>query len=150
MVKSSDLALLVLTVGSHSERKIKGRTRIQKTVCVLKFNKHVSFNFDFKSYFYGPYSEDLTEAVNGLIGMKILKETIVPVGYGYRYEYELTDQGINLLGKVRSKLLSSNRSVVETIEQEVPRLERMGSSDLVRLAKVVSNIPSLAPEQIVF
>jgi uncharacterized protein YwgA len=150
LVKSSDLALLVLTVGSHTGRKIKGRTRIQKTVCVLKFNKQVSFNFDFKSYFYGPYSEDLTEAVNGLIGMKILKETIVPVGYGYRYEYELTDQGINLLGKVRSKLLSDNRSVVDIIEQEVPRLERMGSSDLVRLAKVVSNIPSLAPEQIAF
>jgi uncharacterized protein YwgA len=149
LVNSSDLALLVLTVGSHSGRKIKGRTRIQKTVCVLKFNKQVPFNFDFKSYFYGPYSEDLTEAINGLVGMKILKETIVPVGYSYRYEYELTDQGNNLLGKVRSKLLSTNRNAVQTIAEEVPRLERMGSSDLVSLAKLVSNIPSLAPQPIV-
>lgn len=144
MVKPSDVALLVCIFGSHSDGKIKGRTRIQKTVCTLEFSKKLPFTFEFKSYFYGPYSDELTEAVNGLIGMKVLEESIVPLDYGgYRYEYELTKEGKKLYKKVCGKFESKNPGFTEMVNREVNELEGLRITDLTALAKSVSNIPSL-------
>ena len=141
MVRSSDVALLVCVFGSHSGLTIKGRTRIQKTVCVLKYSAKVPFEFDFHSYFYGPYSDDLTDAINGLVGMKILDEKIVPTDYGsYRYEYELTKEGWKFYEKVKKKLESSTLQIVDS---EVKKLEETRTKDLVSLAKIVSNMPSI-------
>ena len=144
MAKPSDVALLVCIFGSHSDGKIKGRTRIQKTVCILEYSKKLPFTFEFKSYFYGPYSDELTEAVNGLIGMKVLEESIVPLDYGgYRYEYELTREGMKLYEKVSSKFESKNLGFTEKLNREVNELERLRITELTALAKSVSNIPSL-------
>ena len=63
MVKKLDLTLLISVFGVIPERKIQGRTRIQKLICLLKFKDKLPFSFKFKSLF-GPYSNDLSESIN--------------------------------------------------------------------------------------
>jgi uncharacterized protein YwgA len=148
MSPSSDIELLILVVGSHSDSKIKGRTRIQKTVCALKFGDEVPFEFDFHSYFYGPYSDDLTDVINALVGIKILEEKMVPTGYGsYRYEYKLSKQGEKFFQKVQRKFNESNPDLLELIHSRIRTLEELNNRDLVNYAKSVSQMPSISREQ---
>jgi uncharacterized protein YwgA len=77
----SDVSLLIAAFGFHNGQMIEGRTRIQKEICLLKFKSKIPFAFNYKSYFYGPYSEELSETVNLLVGAKVLRENMIPVGY---------------------------------------------------------------------
>lgn len=124
MIRRSDLDLLIAMFGTHSQSTIKGRTRIQKTVCALKYHDEIPFNFNFKSYFYGPYSSDLTNAINYLVGMKILKENVAFVSpRNFRYDYGLTDQGHLLFNRVQQRLRRDNASILQKIGTSVEFLE---------------------------
>lgn len=137
----SDVALLIAVFGFHNGKKIEGRTRIQKEICLLKYQSKVPFNFNYKSYFYGPYSEDLSETVNTLVGVKLLKETTISVGYNsYRYDYSLTEQGEKLFEKIRS----SNNLLIPKIEKRVKKLETIDTPRLVLLAKAESGMESIS------
>ena len=135
----TDVALLIAVFGSHSDGKIEGRTRIQKEICLLKFQSKIPFRFNYKSYYYGPYSEDLSETINTLVGVKLLKETIVSVGYNsYRYDYSLTEQG----KKLSDKLFETNGSFFTKLQREIKKLEIIDTPELVLLAKAKSGMES--------
>lgn len=140
MSDKSDIALLIAVFGLHKDKKIEGRTRIQKEICLLKFKSRIPFTFDYKSYYYGPYSEELSQTINTLVGVKLLKETITSVGYySYRYDYLLTRQGEELFKRICRK---SNR-LVKQLRKEVGALEIMGTPILVAHAKAVSGLDSI-------
>jgi len=137
----TDVALLIAVFGSHDNGKIEGRTRIQKEICLLKFQSEIPFTFNYKSYYYGPYSEDLSETINTLVGVKLLKETMVSVGYNsYRYVYSLTEQG----KKLSDKLFATKEPLIAKIKREIEKLEIIGTPELVLLAKAKSGMESTA------
>lgn len=139
-----DVELLVLVIGLHSDSEVEGRTRLQKTICGLKYGSKIPFEFEFHPYFYGPYSDDLTDVLNALVGIKLVDEKIAETGYGgYRYEYKLTDQGQKFFEKTERKLETNYPEVVETVRTEIKKLENLNSNDLVWYAKAVSGMPSL-------
>jgi len=141
--QSTDLDLLVSIFGAHSNNAIQGRTRIQKLVCVLKYQDHISTDFKFKSHFYGPFSEDLAESVDRLVGMKVLDERVMQIGYDtYRYDYQLTPQGQRIFERIRQKLDAENPSNFRRISEAVDRLEDTSLNDLIDLAKSVSHMHS--------
>lgn len=117
--------------GVHANKKIEGRTRIQKEVCLLKFKAKIPFSYDFKSYFYGPYSEELSETINTLVGVKLIKENTISVGYNsYRYEYALTEQGDALFKRISK----SNRDLIKELQKEVKNIECLSTPILVKQA----------------
>lgn len=141
MIKSADIVLLISVFGAHEDNRIEGRTRIQKEICLLKHKSDLPFSFNFKPYYYGPYSEELSKTINTLVGVKLLKETITPIGFNtFRYNYMLTEQGRQLLSKIQKDF----GELVNAVPKEVKTLERIETPDLVSLAKKISGIESLS------
>jgi uncharacterized protein YwgA len=140
MSENIDLALIIAVFGAHKTKKIEGRTRIQKISCILKYQDKIPFTFNYKPYYYGPYSDELSEDINTLIGMKLLEENITYTGNGsYRYDYTLTNNASKLL----KKLEKSNPIIMGKINKKIQTLEDMRTSNLVCLAKEVSGIQSI-------
>jgi len=135
-----DLALLISVFGVTPEGKIEGRTRIQKIICLLQSKENLPFSFNYKPYYYGPYSDDLSEGINTLVGMKLLDEKIVPTRRGsYRYDYKLTDEGIKIFEKIQQK----NEKVIKFLSENVTHYSSLNTPHLVNLAKKISGIPSI-------
>ena len=136
-----DIALLISVFGVHEDNKIEGRTRIQKEICLLKYKSKLPFTFNYKPYYYGPYSEELSETINTLVGVKLLKETIIPVGFNsFRYDYTLTEKGKQLFNKIQE----SCEQLINSLSKEVEELERIETPNLVALAKKISGIESVS------
>ena len=135
--------LLVSIFGAHTNNTIEGRTRIQKLTCILKYRDHVALDFKFKSHFYGPFSDELAESVDRLVGMRVLEERVVRVGYDtYRYDYELTPQGLDIFLRIKEKLDGEDPSTFQRISNAVRELENLPTSELIDLAKSVSHLQS--------
>jgi uncharacterized protein YwgA len=119
---------------------IEGRTRIQKEICLLKFKSKIPFTFNYRSYYYGPYSEELSETINMLVGVKLLKENMISVGYNtYRYDYSLTEQGEALFERICQK----PNPLLGKIQKDVRKMEKIETPRLVSLAKAISGMESI-------
>jgi len=141
MPENVDLALLIAVFGVNRNGKIAGRTRIQKIVCLLQYQAKIPFSFNFKPYYYGPYSDELSEAINTLVGMKLLEEKIIPTRFfSFRYDYELTPKGKQLFCKIKERLEKS----INKLETEVETYDNVKTPDLVKFAKEITGIDSIS------
>ena len=132
-MKESDVSFL-LSLFYHSGGVIEGRKRLQKIVCVMKHKEGVPFSFEFKPYFYGPYSEELSDVIETLVGAKLLveeRELIWP--RIVRYKYSLSDRGKELSDRIVRLL--ENSKAEERIEETSGKLNALPIADLVYLAK---------------
>jgi uncharacterized protein YwgA len=129
LTRRSDIGLLLL-LFLLNDGAIKGRKRIQKLVFLLK--KHgVDFSFDFKPYFYGPYSEGLADTMNLMTGVGLLKERILTLESGFaQHSYTLTTEAKQLIKKSKFRIPRNFR-------QEVTTLSHMSTSELVRESKKI-------------
>ncbi len=92
----SDAELLILLLHNSKEHRIKGRTRFQKIVYLLK-NQEINFQYEFRPYLYGPYSVNLKKDIRMLTKLGLLEEESQEIefdGVVYdRYVYSLTEEG---------------------------------------------------------
>lgn len=73
-----------------SMEEIFGKTFIQKLFFVMEKEKQISLNlFQYAPYNYGPFSKELSEAINELIEEGLIKETKIE---DY-YLYQITEKG---------------------------------------------------------
>src|SRR5437773_11856616 len=92
----TDLLLLLVTMRELGE--VAGRTRLQKTIYLLRERFGVPFRFRFKPYFYGPYSEDLSDSVENLVALGMIEERRRYLAAGVsEYSYRLTKGGVGFL-----------------------------------------------------
>jgi uncharacterized protein YwgA len=142
LIDPTDVGLLIAVFGLHENNLISGRTRIQKEICILKYESNVPFTFEYRSYFYGPYSEDLTETINTLVGVKLLEETVSSVGYNsYRYDYSLTEKGKALFASFSKD--PSSKEILDILRKQIDRFEGVATPLLVDYAKAVSGMESI-------
>jgi uncharacterized protein YwgA len=135
MKSISDTFLLLVLI--HFGKKVKGRTRFQKTVCVLKYLYKIPFQFKFKSYYYGPYSNDLADALSLLQGLNLITEEAEDLGEGMvRYTYKLTSKGADMVKLLISK--TSDKKTVSRIEKYLLEIQRIPTSELVTLSKKIN------------
>jgi uncharacterized protein YwgA len=140
VVNNRDIPMLIAVFGLHQNKTIAGRTRIQKEVCLLKFKSKLPFTFEYKSYFYGPYSEELSDTINTLVGVKLLEETVTSVGYNsYRYDYSLTKQGKELF----DRMCTEEHDLIGKLSAEISAFEAMPTPELVATAKAASGLKSI-------
>src|SRR2546428_8326870 len=134
MSGDADLALLLSTIYL-SKKHVKGRKRLQKTVCVLKYGYGVPFQFQFRPYFYGPYSEQLAEAINVLeaVGLVTEVEDELPSGV-IQYDYYLTKKGEAVAEDMLTKNVPEEESVSK-LKKAIPKNFHLETSELVAIAK---------------
>lgn len=87
-----DFRLLAAVIAAHPDRKVSGRTRLQKTVKLLQ-SLGLPTRFTYTIHFYGPYSEDLQSTLGLLESLGLTSEEEVPRagGEGSRYVERATD-----------------------------------------------------------
>jgi uncharacterized protein YwgA len=138
-MRRSDVSLLLLLFHLN-DGAIKGRKRIQKLVFLLKRQSGIPFGFDFKPYFYGPYSEGLADTIQLFTSIGLLKERVVALDSGFaQYSYTLTPEAKKLITKSKIR-------VPRNFRKEVTVLSKMGTNELVRASKrIISDTSYLTP-----
>ena len=116
---------------------IKGRSRLQNIVFLLKEKYKIPIEVNYKMYFYGPYSEDLTYDIKALEAFGLLKEETEYEGGYIEYRYKLTERGEELLSKFLRE--ERNKELYEKIQKSVKELLGLSSGELIREAKSVGS-----------
>lgn len=132
------IELMVLDVSNI----MRGRTRLQKTMFLLKYKYKVPLGLKFEPYFYGPYSEDLAYDIEMLKALGVIEEQIVRVNDYIEYQYKLTDKGKEIL----SRLLEKDQQLKqfhEKISEYVKELNEIPLRDLISEAKSLITASSL-------
>ena len=130
----SNIIIELMVIDASGE--IRGRTRLQKTMFLLKEEYKMPITLHFEPYFYGPYSEELTYDLETLKAFKVIEEERVRINDYYEYRYKLTPKGKQIL----TKLLNSNqnlRKLHEDIKVHVKELNKIPLKDLVAKAKAL-------------
>jgi len=136
MAGDADLALLLSTIYL-SKGQVKGRKRLQKTICILKHKFNIPFRFHFRPYFYGPYSEQLAEAMSVLEAVGMVKEVEEELPSGtIQYDYFLTPKGTKIAEEITSKVLKEGAPLT-SLKQAVTEISRLDTPELVSFAKSV-------------
>ena len=134
MVTPNDLNFLVEAI--HFAGTIQGRKRLQKTICVLKHRDNIPLGFNFVPYHYGPYSEELSESIQSLIGAGYVDEHSDEVAQGiYQYNYSLTDRGRNAIQPILNENLPIYNTNPHQIQELVNPINAMELNELVLYAK---------------
>ena len=133
MSHKTDILLLLLLLRLY-EKPIRGRTRFQKIVCVLKEKFGVPFGYNFRSYYYGPYSKELTDSLSLLQGTNLVNETTDVLGVGIvRHNYELTEKGKEMAEKIISKI--EDKKFLKEFEKNLSEIQQIPTPELISLSK---------------
>ena len=137
-----DIALLVAFFGFYDD-SVKGRTRVQKDICILKYNDKIPFNFDFNSHYYGPYSSELTDTMDTMVASGFIKEVIMILPQGIlRYDYRLTEEGKKLFANIKKVFEQKSPNFLTEFKTKIERLKGKTLSQVVTIAKDCSGIQS--------
>lgn len=125
--------LALLAAGGE----IKGKTKLQKTVYFLGIMTNHLDDLGYRPHFYGPYSDDVAEAVGRLKSVDFVDQNIVGGGsmdkQGFerrRYDYRLSDDGRLVAHAKRDK----DPNLWARLEEAWTRLKEAGDLDYMKLS----------------
>ena len=117
--------------------QILGRTKLQKTVYFVGVLTETLDRLGYRPHFYGPYSPDVTEAVEDLRSLNFLKQETQSIGaadsHGFevaRYDYKLTEDGKQIAEEKVQLYPSEWSGIVDAMN----RLSVADTSDYVKLS----------------
>jgi uncharacterized protein YwgA len=135
--------LLVLASLSLYGKPIEGRTRLQKIVFLLKNKYGLPFSFDFKPYYYGPYSEELSDLVSLLRALGFAEEKTDHFGLDQiRYDYVLTEKGKGYLEKYSKASGKDTKQTIRKLRRCISKLSLLPTPELISEAKSLMKIKS--------
>jgi uncharacterized protein YwgA len=143
MIADQDVAF-ILQLFSSVGGAIEGRKRLQKLVFILKEERGIPFSFSFQPYFYGPYSEDLTDLIETLVSSQFLREEEEEMWPGIvQYDYTLTEKGEILLRRLQQ--LPQLKAKLEEVRGNSIALNSLETRDLVAMSKrLMGMIPAIS------
>jgi uncharacterized protein YwgA len=123
----------ILQLLKESGDKIDSKTKIHKEMFFL--SKILKVDFGFRPHYYGPYSPEVEETLDGLSGANFIQVNVTSYGVAgnrgfevMRYDYSLTESGKRLLeemGEIPEK---------EDIHLFVSNLNKVGNPDYMDLS----------------
>lgn len=135
MSDKSDIAFLLLSLF-YNRKAVKGRTRFQKTIYLLKHKYKIPFGFNFRQYYYGPYSDDLADTLSLLEAADLVKERGEMLGIDVvRYNYELTEKGQEFCRELASKV--KKEVLARKLKESVEELHQIQTPELISLSKKI-------------
>jgi len=132
----TDKILLILASLFYNNNSIRGRTKFQKIIFLLKEKYGISFDFEFKPYYYGPYSEELSDTLSLLTALKFLEEHAEHLGMGItRYDYRLTERGRRYFEMAQKDSRENTRKVIREIRKDIAQVNVLPTPELISKAK---------------
>lgn len=124
MVKDLEKLLVVLNrLGD-----IRGRTRFQKILYLLKEKDNIDLDYDFIPYYYGPYSRGLQLEINLLEAADFVQ---VEAKDDNLYVHSLTEKGKAAAKEIEQKIEKEERMLLNALK----KYKRRSTSSLIREAK---------------
>jgi uncharacterized protein YwgA len=125
--------LALLAVGGE----IKGKTKLQKTMYFLGLLTGQVGELGYRAHYYGPYSDEVADAVSTLEGLGFVSSDVASVGaldpQGFevrRTDFRLTQEGQAI---ARSKA-GKHAGLFEQLRQAAGALKQAGEQDYVKLS----------------
>ena len=106
--------------------KIKGSTKLQKTIYFIGVMTETVEELGFYPHFYGPYSDEVASAAARLQGLGFLERTFEVV----RYDYALNKEG----QQIAKEKTTQNPTLWKKIQKAVSVLKRVGDQDYMKLS----------------
>ena len=129
---------LILASLFYNNEPIRGRTRLQKMVYLLKEKYKIPFTLKFKPYYYGPYSEELSDNIALLIALKFTEETTEYLGMGLnRHNYQLTDKGKKYICRFTEIAGEDTEKIIEKLQRDIAEINELPTSELISKAKAL-------------
>lgn len=127
-MKLTNSELVLLTLLYSEKQMIAGRTLLQKTLYFL--NEMLDLDIDFRSYYYGPYSSEITDCLDSLKATGIISENIEQLpAFDFnvtfeprKYTYFLGDTGESIAKDIEKTKLSD----AEKIKNILSEMKRYG------------------------
>jgi uncharacterized protein YwgA len=131
---ATDFVLLALhAVGG----KIEGKTKLQKTVYFLGLMTGHLDDLGYRAHYYGPYSDDVADAVNRLRSVGFVDQSAAGCGTVgksdfevCRYDFRLTDDG-RQIAEAKTAEMSD---VWKKLQDAADKMRQAGNLDYVRLS----------------
>lgn len=133
-----DKILPLLASLFYNSDPVRGRIRFQKTIFLLKEKYGIAFDFDFKPYYYGPYSEELSDTISLLTALNLVEEDVEHLGMGMtRYDYRLTAKGKRYFVMAKKKVGENTKRTIRKIQKDIAQVNVLSTQELVAKAKAV-------------
>ena len=133
-MKSQDILLLLYLINKLE--KVEGRKRLQKLIYILKNVYNIPFTFLFRPYYYGPYSDELSEAVDSLRSVDAIGEELVERSSGiYQYNYVIYDKGRSIL----QNQLQGTQTIIDRLDIAIEKLRDIDTWKLVTISKKIQS-----------
>lgn len=113
---------------------IKGRTRLQKLLFLLKNKNQLDIDYNFIPYHYGPYSQDLQLDINLLEAADYIQ---VDHQEDNLYVHLLTDRGIKAVNRILSQMTESD---LPNITQHLDEYKDIPTKTLILNAKELAGM----------
>lgn len=138
--RTSNDALLLLASILHYNKPIPGRTRLQKIIFLLKNLYGIPFSFSFRPYYYGPYSDELSNLMSFLNAINFTEEKVELIEPGIiRFNYTLTERGKKYVENVEKNLDKETLEIVEKLKKSIAELSIQDTPTLIAKAKSLMN-----------
>jgi len=125
--------LTLLAMGGE----IKGKTKLQKTVYFLGLMTDCLEDLGYRAHFYGPYSDDVAEAINRLKTIGAVDQNVRGGGAvdksGFevcRYDFSLNDEGRELAEETARQ----NREFHGELSKAAKAFNEVGDLDYMKLS----------------
>lgn len=125
--------LTLLAVGGE----VRGKTKLQKTVYFLGLMTGQLEELGYRPYYYGPYSDDVADAVSTLQGRGFVTSDVASVGTvdGDGFEVRRTDYRLTAEGRAMAeKKVGQNLGLFTELKKASLALKQAGELDYMKLS----------------
>jgi len=129
----SDLFLILLR-NIRDDYSIKGRTKIQKIMFILKSEFNLPQNFNYFLYTHGPYSITLQDEIDTLTTFGLVSETVMRAQDYLTYRYSLTGQGQEVADSIIGDLSSPASQTIVRLTARARELDEEGLERVIQTA----------------
>lgn len=116
MIGENQRERYLLTILKHVG-KIEGRTRFQKMIFLGQEELGLPQLFDFSIHYYGPYSVELTRAIERLLSQGYIVEDVEEIGDYIRYTYRLSERGKAEAERERAEISDESIQILKTLSE---------------------------------
>ena len=128
--------LLIMNYLKNEKNEIEGKTLLQK--CIYFVNEILENDIKFEPYYYGPYSSEVTFAIEEMKNVGIINEEVEKYPFDHwlnqfepkLFKYKLTDFGVNFV----NFLEKNYKDETEKIKEEVNKIKNASQ----RSSKILS------------
>jgi len=129
--RNNNIKLLLLVIKYLGN--VKGRTRLQKILYLLKEQFGFEIAYKFMPYYYGPYASELQNDIDILARLGLVDVTVNFLDDGrFYYEHRLTDQGKKIAEDFEKTLQEEQ---IRQLKKALAKLKRYDLEHLVQKAK---------------